>query len=212
MLNTPPSSPASIPLLVPPWDEQRAFKAGAKYAEAVGFHVPGTADRYLLDAVHEWLPLKWRQSPALLPEMLPKTTWNQNLRYLLTPEQWDRIRRYCYKAAGYRCEICGAPGNQPHLECHEKWSFHKSATKSIQRLDRVLSLCPLCHKAHHLGFAASNGMLPEVLVHIAQTNEWTDGKLTEELDKTYRQWQADSKLTWELDLSWLTRSGYDLVY
>ena len=40
-------------------------------------------------------------------ELIPKCTWGINVRTKLSKDQWDVIRKYVYREAGYVCEICG---------------------------------------------------------------------------------------------------------
>lgn len=194
-----------VPLCVPPWDEAQALNQGAAYDPEVGFYVP---EHMLADDFYEWLPRKWRYpgKPVLIPEILPVSSWEKNLRYILHQEQWDALRRYCYAAAGYRCEICGARAS-PHLECHEAWEFN-DATK-VQRMRGLLCLDPLCHKAHHLGFANSSGMLKDVLEHIREVNHWNKGTLDTVIKRVREQWKQRTKDGgWTVDLSWLENSDY----
>jgi hypothetical protein len=61
--------------------------------------------------------------PKLTVELVPETSWYSNLRSELTEEQWDTVRRRCYVAADYRCEVCGGRGPKWPVECHEVWSY-----------------------------------------------------------------------------------------
>lgn len=194
--------PAKIPLCVPPWDEAEALAEGAKYDKSFGFYAEPTAH---LDALWTWLPRRYRdlEAAALLPEMLPDSTWEKNVRHLMGQEVWDRMRRHAYKAAGYRCEICGTQGA---LEAHE-W-FELDDSHATQRLKRVIALCPLCHKVHHLGIARRLGMLAEVRSHMKTVNGWTDSELETAIAEAYDVWAQRCQWHWHVDLSWLYRSGY----
>jgi hypothetical protein len=195
-----------IPLCVPRWDESAAFRAGAQYDASVGFYIT-SAD--FEENFYDWLPAKWRDpAPVLLPDMLPSTTWEDNVRTAVSSERWDKLRRYSYAAAGHRCEICGSKGD-PHLECHEKWGFN-DATR-IQKLIKFLSLCPKCHKAHHIGYARSAGMLPVVLAHIQAINGWDAAQMATALANAEALWRKRSAHTWTVDLSWLDTGGYSKV-
>jgi hypothetical protein len=47
--------------------------------------------------------------PARLTiELVPKTSWYNNVRALTDELGWDRIRGQVYRQADYRCEVCGA--------------------------------------------------------------------------------------------------------
>lgn len=195
-----------IPCCVPGWDQQDFFRAGGLYTPALGFHVLANA---YLDPVNEWLPRKWQyrgnpRVPSLLPDMLPSSTWESNLRHLLSDAEWDRLRKFCYRAAGNTCKACGSRG-EPHVEAHESWSFDENTL--IQRLTGLVCLCPTCHKAKHLGYANRLGRLPQVLAKLKWLNEWNDAQLKTELKKVEdRQVQLSMK-EWSLDLSFLHSYG-----
>ncbi len=193
-----------IPLCVPRWDERQVLDLGARYDKARGFHL--AADDFL-DDFWEWLPLRWKHpdKPALIPGMLPVTTFENNVRTRLPAERWDRLRRHVYAAAGHRCEACGADGN-PHIECHEDWAFDEAT--GIQRLVRLIALCPLCHKAFHLGYAGRLGIRDQVLAHIQRVNGWDAATLAGALTVAEADWARRSGRHWTLDLSWLENTGF----
>lgn len=210
-LRVPGPKPASeafgfIPCCVPFWDQQRFFKAGGLYRKDWGYHV--LPDAYL-DPLDEWLPRKWQfrgnpPAPVLLPDMLPTTTWEANLRTLLSESEWDRLRKFCYQAAGNTCVACGSRG-EPHVEAHESWKFDEKT--GVQTLRGLLCLCPTCHKAKHLGYANRIGRLPQVLDRLKWLNDWDDRMLGEELAKVEARQQLLSQREWSLDLSFLRTYG-----
>lgn len=195
-----------IPLCVPRWDEREALEAGAQYHPERGFFVEHDA---FLDPVWHWLPLRWKKPPALLPEMLPADTWEQNLRTALPPDRWDALRRAVYSSAGYRCEICGGKG-EPHLEAHEAWEFDD--TWCVQRLTGLLSLCPTCHKVHHLGLARRLGLYDRCLQKMEEVNGWTPAQVRASIAATADVAQERSRYAWHVDLSWLENGQYFLEY
>lgn len=194
------SEPQIIPLCVPPWEERTALSRGARFSKENGIHLTANDNTY--DYL-EWLPRRYdprAKSPFLLPDMLPPSTWGINVRSSVSEERWDELRRYTYAAAGYRCEACGS-GGQPHVEAHELWKFDESSLK--QKLVRLVCLCPLCHKAKHLGNANRLGMLEEVQDHLREINGWNVRELVAHLERVTSDWERRSKLEWELDLGWL---------
>ncbi len=197
-----------IPLCVPRWDEQEVLGLGARYDERRGFHVE--ADAYL-DPLWTWLPLKWKEPgrPALWPEMLPATTWEENLRAKLPTDRWDALRRHAYSAAGYRCEICGDFG-RPTLEAHERWEWDD--LWCVQKLVGIVALCPACHKAHHLGLARRLGLYDDVLAKIERVNGWTRTQTLAAIEQARELASERSKYGWTVDLSWLETGPYHLVY
>ena len=204
--SVPPSGKDFIPCCVPYWDSQRFLRGGGLYTEARGYHVlPGS---YRPD-FEEWLPRKWQNRgdppvPVLLPDMLPTTSWEANLRSLLSEAEWDRLRKFCYQAAGNTCVACGSRG-EPHVEAHESWKFDEAT--GVQTRRGLLCLCPTCHKAKHLGFANRIGRLPQVLDRLKWLNDWDEATLKRELAKVEKRQEELSKRTWTLDLSFLRSYG-----
>lgn len=194
--------PKQIPLCPPWWDEQEALNVGARHSKDFGFYIT-PADN--IDDFWQWLPRMFNSSapqPILVPEMLPVTTWEDNVRTRVSAERWDKLRKHCYKAAGHRCEICGTRGM---MEAHESWRLWDEA--GIQKLERLLCLCTLCHKAHHLGFARRLGIYDDVLRHIKQVNGWSDSQLRTALQDANDICEQRSQEPWDVDVSWLISSG-----
>jgi hypothetical protein len=136
--------------------------------------------------------------------MLPTTSWEANLRTVLSEAEWDRLRKFCYQAAGNTCVACGSRG-EPHVEAHESWKFDEST--GIQTLRGLLCLCPTCHKAKHLGYANRIGRLPQVLERLMWLNDWDDTVLARELAAVEKRQEELSQRTWTLDLSFLRTYG-----
>lgn len=198
--------PTHIPCCVPYWESSRFLNSGGEYTEALGFHVP--VDAYLPN-FDEWLPRKWQfrgvpPAPVLLPDMLPSSTWEANLRTSLSEKEWDRLRRFCYQTAGNTCMACGSRG-EPHVEAHEAWSFNEET--GVQALVGLRCFCPTCHKAKHLGYANRIGRYKQVIERLKWLNDWDDATMEVELRKVAVRQERLSKRTWTLDLSFLQRYG-----
>lgn len=196
-----------VPLCVPSWQERDALEAGAGYSPERGFFTTNPPS----DELWPWLPRRWRQPdrPALWPEMLPSTTWEENLRTALPADRWDALRRYAYRAAGNRCEICGDRG-APRLEAHEKWAWDDFWC--VQKLTGIVAVCPVCHLAHHIGRARRVGRFPEVLSKFREVNGWSNDRVEQEIARARQIADERSRYGWTVDLSWLTSSDYNLVY
>lgn len=191
---------------VPYWDSTKFIAAGGRFQEGIG-HFTFLEDDHT--DLEEWLPRKFQfrgtpPQPVLLPDMLPSSTWENNLRTSFTEDEWDRLRKFCYQAAGNACVACGSRG-EPHLECHEAWSFDEAT--GVQKLKGLLCLCPVHHKAKHLGFANRIGRLNEVLMHLKWLNDWNDDQLQRGLADVEARQRALSSRTWKLDLSFLRTYG-----
>lgn len=84
----------------------------------------------------------------------------------MTQSQWDKIRRKCYAAAGYKCEICGGKGSKHPVECHEIWDFGDGKIT----LTGLIALCPSCHEVKHIGLAGIRGRGEIALRHFMKVN------------------------------------------
>ena len=139
-------------------------------------------------------------------ELVPQSSWGNNLRSEanLSKEQWDRLRKESYKKANYKCEICGDKGSKWPVECHEIW--HYDDQTHTQTLKGLISLCPTCHKAKHLGRTLSvetPEIQSQVLTKLSTLNKLTHQQTEEYIIEVFNQWNQRSQHKWKLDLTWL---------
>lgn len=81
----------------------------------------------------------------LAMSFVPHSCRNINLHRKLAAAHWRRLSRDAYIRANGQCEICGEA--YPRLDCHEAWGYDDF--RHIQRLDRLMAICFLCHRAIH---------------------------------------------------------------
>ena len=142
----------------------------------------------------------------LRADLLPASTWGSNLRGLLSPTQWDRLRAPVLAAAGLRCQICGAARPARRPDCHEQWIFGLEAIVPgdiplpVQRLVRLVALCPACHEVQHVGLAGLRERLAEVRARLGQLNSWTPAQVSADLDRAARRSVLLEQVPWDLDL------------
>jgi hypothetical protein len=134
-------------------------------------------------------------------ELVPATSWGDNLRTRLRAAQWDKIRRKVYADAGSKCQICGGVGPRHPVECHEIWSYDDS--RGVQALAGLIALCPACHEVKHMGYAEVTGNGRRARAHLALINGWTDDQAWKHRCDAMREWSRRSKRDWDVDLSWL---------
>lgn len=112
-------------------------------------------------------------------EMIPEPLWERSLKKELPDARWRRLRVDVVNAAGHRCEICGGQGRRHAVECHEEWAYDDE--QCVQRLVKLVALCPDCHMAKTPGRAGwlaslhpdTYGDLPyDVQEHLARVNGW----------------------------------------
>jgi hypothetical protein len=140
--------------------------------------------------------------PARLTiELVPKTSWYNNVRALVDEITWDRIRRQVYRQADYRCELCAGKGPDHPVECHEVWRYHDQTR--VQTLVRMIALCPACHQVKHIGLANVQGWGAQARAHLARVNGWTLAQADTYITETFQVWAQRSQGPWTLDLEGL---------
>ena len=133
-------------------------------------------------------------------ELVPKTAWFNNLRSFLTKEEWDFVRKKCYKEANYNCEICGSQGDNWPVECHEIWEYTK--TRKV-KLKGLIALCPDCHEVKHIGLAQIRGKFHPALNHFMKVNNVSKQEAIKYVNSCFSLWNERNKVDWKLDVSYL---------
>lgn len=134
-------------------------------------------------------------------EMVPKTCWYSNVRSHVSKDEWDRLRRIVFERAGRACEICGSKGRRWPVECHEVWLYDDE--RHVQKLERLIALCPACHEVKHIGLAGVRGRQAQALAHLAKVNGWSREDARLYLEACFEQWSRRSRHEWTLDISYL---------
>lgn len=135
-------------------------------------------------------------------ELVPQTAWYANVRSNVTKAEWNIIRTKSYKAANYKCEICGGIGNKHPVECHEVWKYTKDKK---QILTGFISLCPTCHKVKHIGLTQIRGEEEIAIAQLMKVNKLTRLKAINYINKAFVEWEQRSKFTWDLDISFIDK-------
>jgi hypothetical protein len=155
--------------------------------------------------------------PGLIyPDMLPENVWGSNLRGILSRSEWDRLRIPVCEAAGNRCEVCGQSGYDPETgrprrpDCHELWHFEVTETAAVQRLARLIALCPDCHRVQHSGRASVKGELSLVVAQLQAVNSWNDKEIRLAFDNADDRYHWRRRFEWDLDLT-LSAGKIDLA-
>lgn len=151
--------------------------------------------------------------PKLEIELIPRTCHYKNARQKLRASQWDKIRRYAYQKADFKCEICRLSGHEQgfknNLECHEKWQYiDKTHT---QKLVGVVALCTLCHQTKHFGRASKMGKQADIFAQMMKINKWNHKQVVTHVAKCFVECKQRSKHRWKLDLTILRRKPFNMV-
>lgn len=144
-----------------------------------------------------------QSNPKLTIELVPSTSFYNNVRTNVSSERWDSLRKNSYKRANYKCEICGESGldqgfKHP-VECHEIWTFDLKF--KVQKLEGLITLCPLCHTVKHIGLASINNKLSVATNHLMRINNWSNVYAEKYITDCFNLWEFRSKFNWTLDIS-----------
>jgi hypothetical protein len=148
-----------------------------------------------------------RSESRLTIELVPQTCWFSNVRDQVSPQDWDRIRRQVYENADRRCEVCGGRGPRHPVECHEVWEYDEAA--GVQRLVRMVALCPACHEVKHIGLAGIRGRADLASEHLARVNGWSSEVADRYIQEAFATWRSRSARSWSLDVASLAAYGID---
>jgi 5-methylcytosine-specific restriction endonuclease McrA len=138
-------------------------------------------------------------------ELIPRTAWYKNVRSNVSTQAWEKLRKTIFKNAGYRCEICGGRGKKWPVECHEIFVYDDE--RHIQKLVRLIALCPACHEVKHIGLAGLRGKGNSAKAHLAKVNNWSSQDAELYIEGCFEIWHQRSCHQWTLDLSYLDQFG-----
>ncbi len=152
------------------------------------------------------LEVKHEPKEKLKVDLIPRTAFYNNLRSELSKEDWDLLRKDCYKQAGYTCEICGGIGHEWPVECHEVWTYttrkRKNKKYRTQKLAGLKAVCPNCHEVIHLGYTTHAGKFLEAVEHLMKVNDWDHEKVNRHIAMAEAKYRARSLHKWKLNIAW----------
>lgn len=146
-----------------------------------------------------------RDDLKLTSELVPSTSWYNNVRTNVTEAQWDLLRGKCYREAQFKCQICGDVGQNQGVyhtvEAHELWEYDD--INKTQTLTGLMALCPYCHKAKHPGLANIKGETHIVIRQLMKVNDMREDEADDYLDDCFEQWEERSEHDWELNIEFI---------
>jgi hypothetical protein len=140
-------------------------------------------------------------------ELVPASSWANNVRTIVTKKQWDIIKAKVSSKAYSVCEICSGVGPKHPVECHEIWGYDDK--NLIQKLEGMIALCPDCHMVKHIGLAGVRGKTVPAIKHLMTINKINNKEAEAYVAQAFQVWAERSKKTWKLDLSHLKEYGID---
>lgn len=141
-------------------------------------------------------------------DLVPSSAWYNNVRAILTKEQWDFVRKQVSDQAWNKCEICDGVGPKHPVECHEIWEYNDK--KKIQKLVGLIALCPDCHTVKHFGLAQITNKQEKALKHLMKVNKITKKAAEKYIADEFMKWAERSSKQWKLDISYLKNYGIDI--
>lgn len=145
----------------------------------------------------------------LILELVPSTSFFNNVRSAVSRAQWDTIRKRVYSAAYDTCEICGEIGPRHPVECHEIWNYDDK--RKIQKLTGMIALCPACHTVKHFGLAQVQNKEKQAIKHFMKVNKLTRTQTDAYLKRAFTIWAERSQYQWTIDISHLKTYGIDVT-
>ena len=133
-------------------------------------------------------------------ELVPQSSWQNNLRTLLKPTMWKEIRSKALNKYNNKCAICNRTGK---MHAHEVWEYDDE--NKIQKLNDVVPLCYMCHMVKHIGFASyqmskTGGDLEKFIKYFMSINKVDRLTYQKHLTEVLKNFEERSKYEWQLDL------------
>lgn len=156
-------------------------------------------------------------TPRIDIELVPLQAQGFNVRARVSKQNWEKICTVVHKQATktgrYKCQVCGenglSQGFKHPVECHEVWDYDDKTR--TQKLVGMLSICPLCHKAKHIGLATQMGYADKVKEHMARHNGWSISKVEKHITKSFKKIKSRSSKFYKLDLTYLNDKSFSFL-
>lgn len=140
-------------------------------------------------------------------EMVPEECWYSNLRSVLKPADWDKVRKDAYARAGGKCCVCGRKNTR--LEAHERWSYDEK--KALQKLEDVVALCHACHEVVHISRTQLMGRGMEAMEHFQKVNKCSQMEFHAALQAANEEYLRRNRVEgWVTDITWL-KDKFDII-
>lgn len=147
----------------------------------------------------------------LFIDMIPSSSWFNNVRSCIHPTDWDRVRNHIYERVNFTCECCNNNTRKTNtrLDAHERWSYDTNT--GIQKLERLIALCEHCHQSTHMGLAGLMGKEDEAIKHLRKVRIFTDLEFEKHKKESSLLFKERSKLKWVLDISIIVMNGIKIM-
>ncbi len=132
----------------------------------------------------------------LWANLVPEQSFKTNLRHIFSRKEWNTIRSAVYRRDEYKCTICKRDNIQ--LNAHEDWIYDYK--KGLQKLNKIISLCDLCHNNIHLGYSGSvdDESREKNRQHWCKINNQNEEDFKTYLFNVYVLWNLKNKIQWKI--------------
>lgn len=131
-------------------------------------------------------------------ELVPASSWGNNLRSILKKKMWREISKNVREKAKGKCQICGKIAS---LHAHEVWEYEDK--NHIQKLKDIIAICPLCHGIKHLGKSELDTTVnyDKLVKHFQTVNKCGVATFKRERTKAFKKFEKRSRSEWHLDVT-----------
>ena len=139
---------------------------------------------------------------------VPAPLWGANLRKILKPNEWQKLRKSLLAERGCICQTCGLElPVSSKVQAHENWEYDISADPAIAHLKGILLSCWPCHAIEHFGVTTnlvSRGHLThraidDTIAHFCKLNAATPEEFETHRKSVFEHWQSQNELNWIVD-------------
>ncbi len=132
-------------------------------------------------------------------EIVPESSHNKNLRYILSKKQWEQLRKIILTPLDNKCEICGSSSPNRGLDLHEVWDYNIKTAE--QKLIRLEGLCIYCHEVKHYFLANMRGNYDRARNRLQSINNFTNKEVQEYEQFIINSFKENSKIiNWNLNI------------
>lgn len=166
----------------------------------------------------------WNDKPIrgkIESELIPYKMHGINVRSRVDQHTWTKIAHKAHEFNQQKfhlpkesCEVCKSSGKSQgfnhSLEAHEEWAIDTKT--NTQKLMRIRSLCPLCHKVIHIGLAERDGYLDMVMQHMMKVNGWSKNEAKKHIAQAKAKVKKLNKQKYKLDLTLLNSYPFNTTH
>lgn len=74
--------------------------------------------------------------------------------------------------------------------------------RHVQRLARLIALCPACHEVKHIGLAGVRGRKEEAAAHLKEVNAWSKREADAHIRSAFGLWRRRTAYKWVIEVDW----------